>query len=120
MFSDLIYTKRIEKLRNTYENVGDIDLYVGMVMETPKDDALIGDTFLCLIGDTFARIKYGDRFFYDLEGQAGSFTIGTCIEITNLPFYIENICYTLQKCKQFFSNRSTGSNSKNITCQSYL
>ena len=85
MFSDLIYTKRIEKLRNTYENVGDIDLYVGMVMETPKDDALIGDTFLCLIGDTFARIKYGDRFFYDLEGQAGSFTIGTCIEITNIP-----------------------------------
>ena len=80
MISDLIYTKRIEKLRNTYENVGDIDLYVGMVMETPKDDALIGDTFLCLIGDTFARIKYGDRFFYDLEGQAGSFTIGTCLK----------------------------------------
>ena len=54
-----------------------------MVMENPKDDALIGDTFLCLIGDTFARIKYGDRFFYDLEGEAGSFTIGTYFEITN-------------------------------------
>ena len=50
-------------------------------METPKDDALIGDTFSCLIGDTFARVKYGDRFFYDLEGQAGSFSIGKLIEI---------------------------------------
>ena len=84
MFFDFIYTKRIEKLKDAYEHVEDIDLYVGMVMETPKDDALIGDTFLCLIGDTFARIKYGDRFFYDLEGQAGSFTIGTYNEISHL------------------------------------
>ena len=52
-------------------------------METPKDDALIGDTFSCLIGDTFARVKYGDRFFYDLEGQAGSFSIGMFIKMKN-------------------------------------
>ena len=69
----------------------DIDLYVGMVMETPKDDALIGDTFSCLIGDTFARVKYGDRFFYDLEGQAGSFSIGMFIKMKN--FASETLTY---------------------------
>ena len=51
-----------------------------------------------MIGDTFARIKYGDRFFYDLEGQAGSFTIGTYFEITNRS--VKNIGWTLQRCKQ--------------------
>ena len=63
-------------MRETYAHVDDIDLFVGMVMETPSGDALVGDTFLCLISDTFARVKYGDRYFYDLDGQAGSFTLG--------------------------------------------
>ena len=92
-----------------------------MVMENPKDDALIGDTFLCLIGDTFARIKYGDRFFYDLEGQAGSFTIGTYIEIANRSIITSKILSKL--CKDVFKfrpYRSTGSNTKNITCKNYL
>ena len=26
-----------------------------------------------LIVDVFARLRFGDRFFYDLEGQKGSF-----------------------------------------------
>ena len=50
-------------------------------MEKPVEDALVGETFLCLIGDTFARVKKGDRFFYDLAGQAGSFTARKCLLI---------------------------------------
>ena len=69
-------------MRETYAHVDDIDLFAGMVMETPSGDALVGDTFLCLISDTFARVKYGDRYFYDLDGQAGSFTLGiTCSKL---------------------------------------
>ena len=54
----------------------DIDLFIGMVLEEPSrsSKALVGDTFLCLIGDQFARLKLGDRYFYDLGGQSGSFT----------------------------------------------
>ena len=45
------------------------------MLETPEyQGSYVGRTFLCLIGDTFARLKKGDRFFYDLGGQAGSFT----------------------------------------------
>ena len=77
-------------LKDTYDNIEDIDLFVGMIMETPKYDALVGDTFLCLIGDTFARVKYGDRFFYDFNGQVGSFNngrlLGTCFS-TNINLY---------------------------------
>ena len=43
-------------------------------MEEPFGDALVGETFICLIGDVFARLRFGDRFFYDLKGQGGSFT----------------------------------------------
>ena len=37
-------------------------------------DGPIGDTFRCLIVDVFSRMRYGDRYFYDNAGQAGSFT----------------------------------------------
>ena len=56
----------------------DIDLFIGGLLEapSPSSKALVGDTFLCLIGDQFARLKLGDRYFYDLGGQEGSFTPG--------------------------------------------
>ena len=47
-----------------------------MTLENPlTTDGLAGETFLCLIGDQFARQKWGDRFFYDLGNQKGSFDL---------------------------------------------
>jgi len=71
-----IPNKSIKKLQEVYENVEDIDLFIGAIQETPDDgDAIIGGTFLCLIGDMFGRMRFGDRFFYDNADQTGSFTI---------------------------------------------
>merc|ERR1719471_2830864 len=61
--SNNISPENIERLKNAYETPKDIDLFAGMSMETPKKGALVGDTFGCLIGDAFARLKFGDRFF---------------------------------------------------------
>ena len=49
-----------------------------MVLEKPSQStgALVGDTFRCLIADQFARLKHGERYFYDLGGQEGSFAPG--------------------------------------------
>ena len=73
-------SQSISRLRRLYRDVDDIDLFVGMYLEQPRSSgsrrSFVGDTFLCLIGDQFARLKKGDRFFYDLGGQAGSFKIG--------------------------------------------
>ena len=56
-------------------DVADIDLFTGLYMENPGfNGGIVGRTFLCLIGDQFARLKKGDRFFYDLANQPGSFT----------------------------------------------
>ena len=38
--------------------------------------------------DVFARMRYGDRYFYDNRGEAGSFTGGKLIyiEVSHPPF----------------------------------
>lgn len=56
--------------------MNDIDLLVGMMLEKLSDDALVGPTARCIIADGFYRFKAGDRYFYDVQGQPGSFTPG--------------------------------------------
>jgi peroxidase len=68
--------KNIERLKSAYQSVEDIDLFIGMAAEEPEN-ALVGNTYRCLIADQFARLKKGDRYFYDLKEQSGSFTAGT-------------------------------------------
>ncbi|XP_025410681.1 peroxidase-like [Sipha flava] len=71
---DLIHIKDINKLKELYHSVNDIDLIVGLLLEKISDGAIVGPTTRCLISDGFYRYKAGDRFFYDVQGQPGSFT----------------------------------------------
>lgn len=76
-FTDLgsnIPPEKILLLSQAYKHVDDIDLFIGMLMEDRCPGAFIGCTFACLITDTFERLRHGDRFFYDLADQPGSFT----------------------------------------------
>jgi len=68
-WSDLrssILPEHIAHLQQMYRSVDDVDLYVGGFLEQPHHDSLVGPVFKCIIGDQFARLKKGDRFFYDL------------------------------------------------------
>ena len=56
----------VKRLQTVYRNPEDIDLFVGGFLEGGHEDALVGPVFKCIIGDQFARLKKGDRFFYDL------------------------------------------------------
>ena len=70
-------------MRRVYQNVEDVDPYVGMFLEDKEPGALVGKTFLCIIGDQFARLRLGDRYFYDLQGQSGSFNLGEIPKLSN-------------------------------------
>jgi len=83
-FSDLsrqMSVRRTQELQQEYNNVDDIDLFVGLFSERPANGAMVGPTTLCIIGDQFARLKKGDRYFYDLDRQSGSFSSGQLQEI---------------------------------------
>ncbi|KAK2705306.1 peroxidase-like [Artemia franciscana] len=72
--SDVFTIQMIRALKRLYRDVDDIDLFVGGIAEMPQTGSLLGPTFLCLVGDQFARLRRGDRFFYDIGGQSHSFT----------------------------------------------
>jgi len=40
-------------------------LFMGGVSEKAVAGAILGPTFLCLVGDQFSRLRRGDRFFYE-------------------------------------------------------
>lgn len=60
-----------------YATVDDVDLIVGALLEPPAEKAMVGPTARCVIADVFYRIRYGDRFFFDVKDQPGSFTSRT-------------------------------------------
>lgn len=70
---DQIPPETVRRLADVYQSVDDIDFFVGGISERPVSGGLLGWTFLCVVGDQFARVKKGDRYFYDLQGTPGSF-----------------------------------------------
>ncbi|CAL4080234.1 unnamed protein product [Meganyctiphanes norvegica] len=79
--TDQIPAQIVQRLQRMYRNVDDIDFFVGGISERPVSGGLLGHTFLCIVGDQFARLKKGDRYFYDLGGHAGAFNEGQVQEL---------------------------------------
>jgi peroxidase len=61
-------------LRALYSSVDEIDLFAAAVAEKPLPGALLGQTFVCLVGDQFARLRRGDRFYYEEGNQPSTFS----------------------------------------------
>lgn len=70
-------------LKNVYDSVDDVDLYIGALLEYKAPGAIVGLTFRDIIAEQFHRLKKGDRYFYDRSPSInpGHFTLG------NLYFY---------------------------------
>lgn len=68
---------------------------LGMMSETPARDALVGPTTLCILGDQFARLKKGDRFFYENGAQPGSFSSQQLEEVLNSFTFLEYTFFSI-------------------------
>ena len=51
-------------VRNMYNNDGDVDLYVGLLMEQPMQNAEVGPTAGCIIVDQFLALR-GNFFLFN-------------------------------------------------------
>ncbi|XP_059350851.1 chorion peroxidase-like [Daphnia carinata] len=83
---DLIPSPIVDRFESLYESMDDIDLFIGSISERLANGAVVGPTFQCLIAEQFLRLKRGDRYFYDLSGQSGSFTEEQLNEIRRTSF----------------------------------
>jgi hypothetical protein len=53
------------QLAQTYDTPDDIDAWVGLLCEPHRPGALVGQTLFRLLRDQFARLRDGDRFWYE-------------------------------------------------------
>lgn len=72
----ILSCKVVEKIRYLYKSVDDIDIYIGILGEWPVKGGILGPVASCIIADQFARLKDGDRFFYENGMMPHSFTPG--------------------------------------------
>uniref|UniRef100_A0A182J1F9 Heme peroxidase 2 n=1 Tax=Anopheles atroparvus TaxID=41427 RepID=A0A182J1F9_ANOAO len=76
-------------LASVYGSPDDVDLWVGGILEPPSQDgALFGETFAAIIGDQFARLKFGDRYYYTNgpKHNPGFFSGEQLAELASLSF----------------------------------
>ena len=57
-----------EALMSIYDDVDDIDLWVGGLAENHVDGGMLGAVFAAIVSDQFTRLRDGDRFWYQ-NGQ---------------------------------------------------
>ncbi|CAG9765153.1 unnamed protein product [Ceutorhynchus assimilis] len=72
-----------EKLRLVYKSPDDMDLWVGGLLEERAPGSLVGPTFRDMIADQFARLKKGDRYFFENDPSInpGHFTMEQLHEV---------------------------------------
>lgn len=54
----------IEALQSVYDDVRDIDLWIGGLAENHVNGGMLGELFSAIVGDQFSRLRDGDRFWY--------------------------------------------------------
>ncbi|XP_076315024.1 chorion peroxidase-like [Tachypleus tridentatus] len=76
------FTVFISNISNSsFRSVEDIDFFSGSISERPVSDGIVGPTCGFIIALQYNRLRFGDRYFFDVYGEAGSFTPAQLREI---------------------------------------
>ncbi|XP_022085826.1 peroxidasin homolog [Acanthaster planci] len=76
----------VQKFRDAYDDVDDIDLFPALIGEETGDGQLMGPTLACLVGEQFHALKFGDRFWYEDGVGDQAFTKDQLTEIRKATF----------------------------------
>jgi peroxidase len=103
-------------LEKVYNSPHDIDLFVGGLLESAEDDAVVGSTFREIIADQFSRLKRGDRYFYENtpEINPGHFSLHQLNEIKKVTLAriicdnVDGVALTTQSPKAFIQSNLDG------------
>nr|AYV89017.1 chorion peroxidase-like [Tetranychus truncatus] len=88
-FSDLsefFYPESLPLVEKLYKSVDDIDLVVGLNLEPRPEGQNVGPTAACIITETFRRLKFSDRFWFENAGQPSSFDLSQLNSIRNVTY----------------------------------
>ena len=66
--SDFENDLTLVRFLQNYGSLDTIDLWVGGLAEDRLPNSLLGSTFACIFGITFANVRNGDRFYYENPG----------------------------------------------------
>lgn len=86
-FEDLkgiLPSKTVDILEDLYESVHDIDFYSAGLAEYYVKGGFVGPTFGAVLGQQYHKLKFGDRYWFEHENQAGSFTPEQLVEIKKM------------------------------------
>lgn len=65
-FADISSNPEVQRrLAEAFENVDEIDAWVGMLAEDHVGESTLGVTATTIIAEQFARLREGDRFYYE-------------------------------------------------------
>ncbi len=93
-------------LRDTYGDINNIDLWVGVLAEDHMDQALFGPTLMLIMEEQFSNLRVGDRFYYEndeglseaeraeIKGTLLSDVIRRNSGITYVPQYVFHVLET--------------------------
>ncbi|KAG8176701.1 hypothetical protein JTE90_003837 [Oedothorax gibbosus] len=106
-------------LAQNYRSVHDVDLWTGILSETPNEGVVVGPTGACIVGAQFHNLKFGDRFYFEHANQAGSFTFQQVQQLREMS--LSKIICLNTNVKQIPLNAMLFNSRKNplITC-SYI
>ncbi|KAK8387859.1 hypothetical protein O3P69_020046 [Scylla paramamosain] len=85
-FRDVLPDRVVDQLSRIYASVDDVDPFVAGISEANVPGSILGPTFRAIIADQFARLRRGDRFFYDQGGSPTSFTEAQLHQIRQISF----------------------------------